>query len=125
MNDVVLPDGAYLAWWYADPAPGGRHGRVYWEDGRVESTDGELCRFGDEQLAAAKTAVLDLDRAPTPDLGESGFDTATVVYAWSVAGHCGRLAYRYPPEPTAVQILERRLTELEEAVRGWPLLADE
>jgi hypothetical protein len=125
VNAFALPDGAYLAWWYADPGPGGHHGRVYWNSGRVESTDGELCRFGDEQLAAAKAAVLDLDGASASEAGEDGFDTASVVYAWSVAGHRGRLTYQYPPEPTAIQALERRLTELEEDVGGWPLLADE
>jgi hypothetical protein len=125
VNDFALPDGAYLAWWYADPGQGDQHGRVYWGDGRVESTDGELCRFGDEQLAAAKAAVLDLDRAPISEPGEHGFDTASVVYTWSVAGHSGSLSYHYPPEPIAVQALESRLAELEEAGGGWPLLADE
>jgi hypothetical protein len=125
MNAFTLPDGAYLAWWYADPMPSEQHGRIYWEDGRVESTDGELCRFGKDELVAAKAAVLNLAGASTSEPAENGFDTACVIYTWSVAGHRGRLAYRYPPEPAVIQTLELRLAELEEAVGGWPLLADE
>lgn len=113
---MTLPDGAYLAWRCAD------HGRVYWEDGRVDATDGPLCRFDAAQVAEAKTAALGLARATAP---EPGSDTTTVVYQWCVDGRSGRFTYAFPPEPPAVQALEQRLAVLEEAAGGWPLLADD
>jgi hypothetical protein len=120
--------GAYLAWTYQDAARHQAYGQVYWDDGRVESVDQsgrtELCRFGDAQLRAARAAVVELSTAVVTLTRGPAHDTATVLYTWSVDGEHGSLAYDYPPDPTAIDVLEQRLTELEEAVGGWPLLAE-
>jgi len=131
VSDLLVPSGAYLAWRYNDARHRVQRGRIYWDDGRVESIEDyrreEVCRLDPDQKNAARAAVLAAlgSRAdPSPDQ-PSAYDTASVVYAWRLNGHEGQFGYDYPPEPPAIATLEARLTELEEASGGWPLLADE
>ena len=131
MSDPLLPLGAYLAWRYVDGRQRLRRGRVYWEDGRIESIEGgertELCRLDSRETSQARAAVsAAFGSGEQPGRAEPpAHDAAAVVYAWRLEGHEGRLAYDYPPEPPAVVALEARLAELEEAAGGWPLLAEE
>lgn len=130
MSGPLLPAGAFLAWRYHDRRQGVHRGRVYWEDGRIDSIEGddrtEVCRLDAGQLMQAQAAVSALGSGRDDGPGEDpAHDTAGVVYAWRVGGSEGRLAYQYPPEPQAVAMLEARLSELEEAAGCWPLLAEE
>lgn len=130
MSGPLLPVGAFLTWRYHDRRQGVRRGRVYWDDGRIDSIEGnartEVCRLDAGQLMEARAAVSALDSGEDVGPGEEpANDTAGVVYAWRLDGSEGRLAYQYPPEPQAVVMLEARLAELEEAAGGWPLMAEE
>lgn len=131
MSDALLPAGAYLAWRYHDGRQRVRRRRVYWEDGRIDSIEGddrgEVCRLDSDQVNDARAAVsATLGSGSAGDPGQPlAHDTADVVYAWRLDGMEGRLTYQYPPEPPAVAALEARLAELEEAAGGWPLLAEE
>jgi hypothetical protein len=127
-----LPDGAYLAWRYVDSHRRIERAQVYWDDGRVETLEGEsvelLCTFDPDQVEAARRAVADsgLPDATDRPRGDTD-DAAAITYRWRLGDRQGTLVNAaYPAEqPPEIDRLEARLAELEEAAGGWPLSADE
>lgn len=132
MTGELLPDGAYLAWRYADAGRAVDRRQIYYDDGRVEAVEGDerwvLCRFTPEQVAAARAAVADSGLTASADTPGAGtHDAAPVTYAWRLGeeqGHVTNAGYPATSHP-AMERLDAALAPLEEAAGGWPLLAEE
>jgi hypothetical protein len=129
MTNEILPEGRYLVCRYLDAQRGEETWNVYFEDGRVEFSDGQewslVCRFTEEQVRRAKEAIRASGLLTATDLTAEGvYDTAAVMYAWSLGDEQGSVtnwvypAYIHP----AFDALEIELDELEaEAGAYWSL----
>ena len=132
MSEQLLPPGAYLAWRYVDARRAIDRRQIYYEDGRIDALEGreswELCRFTYPQVAAAKAAITESGLPTSIDVPATGtHDTALVTYQWRLDGVEGCVSNAgYPAlQHNAMDRLDAKLAELEEAAGGWPLLSDE
>lgn len=101
--------------------------RVYFEDGRVDSFDGDewwtVCTFTSEQIERAKEAIRRSSLLKASDLtADNVYDAASVTYIWNLDDESGRVTnWAYPALSHPVfQALDEALDALEtEAGAEW------
>ena len=120
----TMPPGSYLVTHYQDRQRGLVIQTIYYEDGRVESDNGQkqqlVCHFSEHQVEQAKAAIHTSGLLTAPEITAEGFyDTASYTYVWSLEGKRGQVTnWAYPARShPAFDALDRRLNELEEETR--------
>lgn len=120
-----LPDDAYLRTYYHDVRQRVTHIYVYYEDGRVEYSDGKTssdhCHFTDAEVAQAKKLLTDCGIWQATDVALDGaHDVALERWAWRLEGQAGSFAnHAYPAlEHPVILCAREQLYEMEQAARA-------